>query len=187
MPALTERDRKTLRYAGIGLAVYLVLFFGLKSARGLQESRNDYLRLVQEEELLRQQIQAYDTKELLIEKLKHESGLDRAGLSRDTIAGEAAAAIVTAAKAGGIKLGPIREGPGNRSANALAGMRLEATGQIRSVTALLDQIGRLGFPLVIRSVQLEPDPRQPGQITVNLEVEVLDFEGHETERGGRDA
>jgi len=43
------------------------------------------------------------------------------------------------------------------------------------VMGLLSRLESVGFPLIIDSVQLTPDPR-PGQLKINLTILILDFE-----------
>jgi hypothetical protein len=40
----------------------------------------------------------------------------------------------------------------------------------------LHEITSLGYPIVIDSLQLNPDPSGPGHIKVNLSIVVLDYE-----------
>jgi hypothetical protein len=175
MPALTERDRRTLRWASIGISLYLVLFFGARGWRQLEAKRLDYQNLCQVERRLQRDINAHENKVLLFEKLKASLRLDPQSLSRPALAGEASAAIQKAAAGAGVKLGPVRESPARAVARELASMQLEGAGTVPAVMGLFHRLETLGFPLVIDSVQVTPDSR-PGQIKITLTIVILDYD-----------
>lgn len=175
MRALTDRESRTVRIAAIALAVYLVLFFGLRGCQGLERKRSEYRDLISEARNLKQELQPYENRTLLIEKLRTTFHLDPLKLSRTTLVAEASAAIQKTAQSGGVKLGPIRESAARPAARELTSMQLEGSGQVAAVMALLHRLETLGYPLLLDSLQLSPQP-QPGMIKFNLTIVILDFE-----------
>lgn len=176
MTTLSERDKPTLRMGAIAIAIYLVLFFGWTGWRRLETARSEYQKLVRDAERLKQELQPYESKALMIEKLREEFRIAPFKLSRASLAADASAAIQRAAQAGGIQLGPIRESSARSAAKELSSMQLEGVGPVAAVTALLHRLGTLGYPLVLDSVQINADPSKPGMIKLNLTVVILDFE-----------
>jgi hypothetical protein len=187
MPALTEREKRTVRLGVVAVVVYLACFYGLRGWRALEEYRTDYQTLVRQAGDLKIELQRHENKILLTEKLKKETGIDPEKLARATVVGQASAAIQQAAQRGGIKLGPIRESPGNRSGRELASMQLDATGPVAAITSLLHQLETTGFPLIVDSIQIDPDPRGPGMVKLTLRIVVLDHELWKQPEGRRNA
>ena len=184
---LSDKDKRTIRFAAIALGIYLVLFFGFKAWKQLENRRAEYRALLQEAELLESQFEAYETKGLLIAKLRGNAGMDISTFSRVKVVGETSEAIQKAAQSGGIKLGQIREAPGNASSGEMASMQMEATGPIQNVLAFLHQLEDVGYPLIVNSVEIQSGQRQPGQISVSLEMVLLDYEQWKPEERRRDA
>lgn len=182
MPALSDREKRTIRIATVGISIYLVLFFGLRSWKSLEATHSEYQKLVQESQHLKQQLQPYENKALLIEKLKDTFRIDPAKLSMASLVAEASAAIQKAAQTGGVQLGPIRESSARPSAKELVSMQLEGTGPIPAIMGLLHRLGTLGYPLVIDTVQISSDPTKPGMIKLNLTIVVVDFEQWKKEK-----
>lgn len=180
MRALTEREKRTVRYGAIAVAVYLTLFGGYHVWRFLEGKRIAYQKLVAEAQERKQQIQPYEDKVLIVKKLMDTFHLDPAKLSRATLVADASAAIQRAAMSGGIRVGPVRESPARASARELASVQLEGTGRVPAVMGFLSQIQGLGFPLIIDSVQLTPETTRPGQVKVNLTIVILDFDQWKT-------
>ncbi len=176
MPALTERDKRILRLAGTGIAIYLFLFFGWRGWRQLENRRDDYLQLVKNAERLQQQLQPYENKSLRLEKLKDTYHLDPKKLAKATLVAEASAAIQRAATGGQVQLGAIRESPARPSAKELASMQMEVTGPVPAMIGLLHRLQTLGFPLVLESVQITADPTKPGTTKLNLIIVILDYD-----------
>jgi len=175
MPTLSARDQRTLRRAAIGIAIYLVLFFGWRGWRQLEARRAQHQDLTLTAQRLQREIAAQENRVLLFEKLKAGLRIDPASLSRPTLAGEASAAIQKTATSAGVKLGPIRESPARAAARELASMQIEGAGTIPAVMGLFHRLETLGFPLIIDSVQITPDNR-PGQIKVSLTIVILDYD-----------
>jgi hypothetical protein len=176
MPALTNRDKRTIRIAAAAILIYLALFFGLRSWKSLEATRSEYQKLVKEAQNLKQELKPYENKVLLIEKLKGNFSIDPSKLSKASLVAEASAAIQKAAQSGGVQVGPIRESSARPSAKELASMQLEATGPVPAIVSLLHRLTTLGYPLVLDSVQINADPMRPNMIKLNLTVIVVDVE-----------
>src|SRR4051794_27374444 len=127
MPQLIERDKRSIRIAAALIAVYLVAFYGSRVWKHLGMARADYLQLAAKAQGLNKEIQPYETKVMLAEKLMNSFRMDPVKLSKTTVVGEASAAIQKAATAGGVQLGPIRESPARASAKELAAIQLEGS------------------------------------------------------------
>jgi hypothetical protein len=177
MRTFTEHEKRTIRRAAWAIGIYLVLFCGFKAWKVFDRQRAEYGNLVKEAVALRQKIEPYHDKVATLKTMMENYHLDPAKLSRATIVGEASSAIQKAAASSGIQVGPVRESPARASARELASVSFEGTGPVPAVTALLNRMETLGYPLIIDSVQITPDARGPGgRVKVNLIVIILDFE-----------
>ena len=185
--SLSQRDRRTLRYGGIAIAAYLVLFYGLLGWKKLESRRADYQRLVTEARDMKQRLDPYATKLLLIEKLRGTSGVDPSKLTRATIVAQASADLQQAAGMDGIKLGPVRETPGSANKKELTSMQFEAVGPVKAIASLIHKIETLGYPLIIDALELAVDPREPGKLKLNVKLVILDFEQWKKERKSDEA
>lgn len=173
MRPIADREKRLIRYATAGIAVYLALFFIWKP---LQKQRAEYRVLVDQAESLRQRVEPYEGRARLVQKLMDEFHLDPAQLKRSTVVGEASAALQKVAAGSGIQVGPVRESPARSSGKELTSLQLEGTGTVQAIMALLKQIETLGYPMIIDSVQIAPDKRGPNQLKMNLTIVILDFE-----------
>jgi len=185
MASLTPRDKRTLRFGAIAVALYLTLFYGMSGLNRLEALRNDYDQRVAKAQSAVLERQRHENKILLLEKLKSGSFLNIEGLSRAAIVSQASEAIQKAAQGGGVKLGPIRESRGSSSSRELASMQLEATGPVTGVMTLLHRLDTLAFPLVIESLQIDPEKNKPGTVKIILHVVLLDYERWKTEERDR--
>jgi hypothetical protein len=174
MTALSNSEKRTLRLGSIALGIYLVLFGGFSICKKMEKWRTDYAKLSMDAENLRREVQPYENKVLLLEKLK--GSLDPSKLSKTTLVADASSAIQKAAMTGGVQLGPIRESPPRPSAKELASMQLEGMGQPRSMIAFLQRLNLLGFPLLLDNVQISADPTKPGMVKLSLTIIILDYE-----------
>jgi hypothetical protein len=175
MRTLTDHEKRTLRRATIGIAIYLALFCGFEAWKFLHKRRAEYVQLVTDAKALRMQMQAYQDKALVVKKMMEDFHLDPAKLSRETIVGEASSAIQKAAAGSGIQVGTVRETAAHASADEVASMQFEGSGPIPAVTGLLNRMQTLGYPLIIDSVQITPDNR-PGMVKLSLTIVILNFD-----------
>ena len=176
MRTLTDREKRTVRFAAVGISIYLALFGGVRGWKYIEKKRAEYQRLVKEASGLKQEVQPYENKVLLVKKLMESLHLDPAKLSRASVVGAASDAIQKAAATGGLKLGPIRESPARPSTKELASMQLEGAGPVPAVTTFLHRLDTLGYPLIVDSVQLSPEPTRPGLLKLTLTIIILDFD-----------
>src|SRR6266516_1710777 len=108
MRTLTDREKRTVRWGAVVLSIYVVLFLALRIGKALESRRSSYQQLVIEAQRLRRELQPYENRALLTQKLRDAFHLDPRNLSRASVVAEASAAIQKAATSGGIQLGPIR-------------------------------------------------------------------------------
>jgi hypothetical protein len=173
MRTMTAREQKFLRYAAIGIAIYLALFF---VGKPLQKRRADYQLLVREAQALRDRIRPYQDKAAGAQRLMETFQFDPAKLSRATVVGEASAAIQKAALGSGIQVGAVRESLTRSSSKELASIQFEGTGQVSAIMGLLKRLETLGYPMIIDSVQFTPEKAGPGMVKMSLTIAILDFE-----------
>jgi hypothetical protein len=176
MAAITARDKRTIRIASIGLAIYLALFFGVGGWKKLEAKRNDYQQLLAKAQREEQEVRAYENKVLLFQKYRDAFRLDPDHWPAETVVAGASAAIQNAARENGIVLGPVRETPGRTSGRELATIQFDAAGPLPAALGLIHKIQTLGFPVVIDSLQLTPDTTKPGMLKLNATVVILNFE-----------
>ena len=65
--------------------------------------------------------------------------------------------------------------PGRSSARELTSIQLEGSGQVPAVLAFVHRLESLGFPLVIETIQLNPESKL-GMVKINLTIVILDFD-----------
>jgi hypothetical protein len=175
MRKLTQREQRTIRYGGIGIAIYLLLFCAFHVWKMLEQRRSDYNDLVRQARSLKSEIEDYQTRVLVAQKLMNEYHADPARLPEASVVAQASAAIQTEAGADGVALGTVRESPSQSSGLQLASIHIEGSGKVPAMLKLLDRLQRLGYPLVIDSVQLNSNPMQPGNVKFDMTITVLDF------------
>jgi hypothetical protein len=175
MRTLTPHEKRTVRYGGTVVVVYLLLFGAYQVWKSIDRTRAEYQQLASQADRLKQEVRLYDDRALVLKKLMETLRLDPAKLSRTSIVAEASSAIQKAAMSGGVQVGPVRESPGRPASKEVASVQLEGTGPVPAVMGLLGRLESVGFPLIIDSVQLTPDMR-PGQLKVNLTILILDFD-----------
>ncbi len=181
MRSLSPQENRTIRIAGTLLAIYLVLFYGVRGWKHLEARRNDYQKLVQDAQTLKQELRPYENKALLIEDLKQRYHLDFTKLSKTTLVAQASAAIQQAAQGGGVQLGPLRETSARASAKELASMQLEAMGPVPALSTFLHRLETLGYPLIIDALQITAEPSRPGMIKINVTLVILDYDQFKAE------
>ena len=176
MRTLTDQEKRTIRFASIGIGIYLALFCGLKVWKFFEKQRTDYLRLVKQAQDLKIEVKRYEGKIAVTSSLMEKFHLDPAKLTRATVVAEASAAIQKAAKDGGFQLGSIRESPARPSSKELASIQIEGGGPVPATMGLLNRLETCGYPLIIDSAQISSDPMKPGQSKLNLTIIILDFD-----------
>ena len=95
---MTERDKKTIRFATIGVVIYLVVFGGFKMWRTGASRQDDYQTLVRKADRLQEEVRAIENRALLFEKLSELYAFDPRKIKKDTLVADASAAIQTAAQ-----------------------------------------------------------------------------------------
>ena len=174
--ALTASEKRTIRLAATGIAIYLLLLGGYKVWKIYARERAEYSKITAEARQLKIESKTYPDKVAVAKKLMDDYHLDPAKLVKNSVMAEASAAIQKAAAAGGVKPGAIRESPGRSASKELGTIQFEGAGQVASVMSLLHQLPLLGYPLVIDSVQITADATRPGQLKLAVTIIVLDFE-----------
>lgn len=174
--ALTPQEKRTIRLAAIVLGIYLVGFAAFLLWKGIEKRRAEYNADVAQAAQLRETIQVHRDKAALIEELMARFHMDPTTLSRTSIVAQASAAIQKAATEAGVNPGTIRESSGLGAEREIATIQVEGSGPAPAVMSLLYHMERLGFPLLMDSLQLTSDPRMPGAVKLNLTIVILDFE-----------
>ena len=182
MRQITEREKRTLRYGAIGITLYLILF----SWGHFKESRAEYAQVLKEVESLQQEVRLYEDKAAALKQRMVDFRMDPGKLSSSSLVAETSAALQKAALARGIQVGPVREFPGRSTARELASLRIEGVGPVGAIFTFLHQLESIGSPVVVESVQMDPNPAQPGTLKFNLNFIILDFEQWK-KQGGRNA
>jgi len=175
MRALTDYEKRSIRRATIGVAIYLVLFCGFKMWQYLHHQRTEYVRLVQDAKDLKLKMDKYQERAEVVKRLMEDYHLDPAKLSRETIVAEASSAIQKAAAGSGVQIGAVRETASRGNGDELASMQFEGSGQVMAVTGFLDRMRTLGYPIIIDTVQMTTGP-QPGMMKLSLTVVILNYE-----------
>ena len=55
-------------------------------------------------------------------------------------------------------------------------MQLDCTGPVPAVMAFVHRFESIGYPIILDSVQLNPEPMKPGTLKLHLGIVILDFE-----------
>jgi hypothetical protein len=176
MRTLTDHEKRTIRLASVVLVLGLLLAGGLWSGKRLQARLAAYRALLHEAQDVRDEIDRYQDKALVAQKLMDNFHLDPMTLARTSLVAQASAAIQKASTDAGVAPGAIRESPAHGTSKEAASIQFEGTGPVPAIMALLYQLERAGCPLIIDSVRITPDSRRPGALKLNLTIVVLDFE-----------
>src|SRR5215469_4922874 len=143
MRKLNQREQRTIRYGGIGIGIYLLLFIAFHIWKTLEQKRSDYKDLVQQARSLKSEIENYQTRALVAQKLMDEYHVNPARLSEESVVAQASAAIQTEASADGVAVGTIRESLSQSSNLELASIHIEGSGKVPGMLKLLDRLQRL--------------------------------------------
>jgi hypothetical protein len=181
MPALTEREKRTVRIGAIGVSIYLLLFLGFRAWKKLESGRASYQELLARVQREQRDVRSAENKVLLFEKLTDAFHLDPRKLPKETLVAEASAAIQNAARQGGFQLGPVRESAGRGTGRELSSIQFDGFGPLPAALTMIHKIQTLGYPVLIDSLQLSQDPTKPGMLKVNATVVILNFEQWKTE------
>jgi len=176
MRILTDQEKRTIRFASVVLVLGLLLAGGLWCARRLQARRAAYHALLLEAQDVRDEIDRYQEKAHVAQKLIDTFHMDPMTLMRASLVAQASAAIQKASAEAGVAAGAIRESPAHGTSKEMATIQFEGTGPSPAVMALLYQLERAGSPLIIDSVRITSDKRGPGTVKLNLTIVVLDFD-----------
>src|SRR5205085_2505793 len=133
---MTARDQRAIRLAAAAISIYLLLFFGWRGWKQLEGKRSEYEQLLSNAQRLKRELQPYENRVLLTQKLKKMFRIDPQKLSRTTLVAEASAAIQRVAGSGGMQVGPVRETPARASAKEMASMQLEGIGPVPAIMTL---------------------------------------------------
>src|SRR4051812_47142252 len=125
MRELSEKEKRTIRVAIAVLGIYFAFFAGQKVWALIATRRAEYTKLVEQATNLRAELQPYQDKVAVAQKLMEASRLDPGKLSRTSLVAEASSAILKAATIGGIQLGPMRESAARQSGKELTAMQLD--------------------------------------------------------------
>ena len=185
MRTLTHREKRTLRFGSVGIAIYLVLFGGFKVWKFFERQRTDYRRLVTEAQNLKLEVKRYAGKIAVTKKLMETFRMDPAKLTKATVVADASAAIQKAAMQGGFQLATLRESAARPSSQELVSIQLEGSGPVQATMGLLNRLETCGYPLIIDSAQISTDPMKPGQSKLSLTITILDFEPLKKAEGPR--
>jgi hypothetical protein len=172
---LTAREKRTVR-AGIALVgAYLILLYGFKGWRWLEEKRAGYAALATEANLVKEQLLTERFKAERLRKLRNELRIDLGSLREESIVGEARGAIQAAAQSSGVQIISSKETPGRASGKELASFQIEAVAPLPAAIQLLKNLRSTGYPVVVDRVQFQRAGMQPGQVKLSLAAAVLSF------------
>lgn len=172
----TPKEKRTIRIASVCVGLYLLLFYGPGVRNYFVARREAYNDLVQQAVDLRAVIKPYEDKIQTATNLMDHFHMDPAKLTRASVMAEASSAIQKAAAAEGVGVGPVRETPGRPSAKEAGSIQFDGTGQIVSVMDFLHHLDRIGFPVILDTVQFSSAPGMPNGLKVTMTIVVLDFD-----------
>jgi len=177
---LTAKEKRTIRFAAAGVALYLVLFYGSALFSSFGAGHGAYDEAVREARDLRNVLKPYPSRIETVSNMMARFQMDPASLKRASLVADANAAIQKTAGSCGVTFGPIRETPGRSSAKEAGSIQFDGSGQIPGVMAFLHQLDSVGYPVVVDSIQLNPEQGRPGGLHVNFTVVVFDFDAWKT-------
>lgn len=173
---MSPREKRTVLIGSVAIVVYLAVFFGSKSFGGLGAIRADYENQVRAAHTLRAEVDIYKNRAEKLGRLMERSRLDPGKLSTNTVVGQTSAALQQAAMSNGLQLGAIRESVARSNPREIGTIQLDAMGPPIAILNFLARMDKLGFPVLVDSIQYSSDPRGPGMLRLHLNLIVLDFE-----------
>lgn len=175
MRALNDREKRTIRIAGVLLVLYLVVFYGIDGLNALEAKRDEYRQLGIEAENLNGEVLAELKKRRRLQKLRNVWKVDLEKLDPQTVVSEVRDAIQKAAGQCGVGLGASQEVGRRASAKELQVVQIKGAGTTDGVMKFLYRLRTLGYPLAVDRLQLKPVAGKPGQMTVSMSVAILNF------------
>ncbi len=175
MRTLSDQEKRTVRLGLTVLVIGLLLAGGLWCVKRLQAQRADYRRLLVQAQDIRDEIDRYQDKVLVAQKLIDNFQLDPMTLARTTLVARASSAIQKASADAGVAAGSIRESPARGGGKEVATIQFEGMGRVPAVMAFLYQLERAGAPLIVDSVRISSGAG-PNGVKVNLTIVVLDYD-----------
>ena len=173
MRALTEREKKTVRLAAIGLVGYLVIFYGFKGWNALRDREAHVEQLRLDASLLETRILKEQRKDKRLKELRKSLAIDLEKLDDGTLVTDTRVAIGAAAKSRGVGIGPTKEAPARSDGSTLTTLQFGGGGGISNVADFIYSLPRLGFPLAIERVQITAETKKPGNVRFTMTVSVL--------------
>ena len=171
----TASEKRTIRAAVLLVGAYLLLLYGFKAWRGLEDKRAEYAALATEASAVKEQLLTEKFKGERLKKLKNELRIDLGSLREETIVGEARGAIQSAAQASGVQIVTSKETPGRAAGKELASFQIEAVGPLPAAIQLLRSLRSTGYPVVVDRVHFQRTGMQPGHVKLSLAAAVLSF------------
>ncbi len=182
MRALKRSEKRTIRIAAVLLAVYAMVFYGVRGWQHLAQRKREYAALKQQVQRVGLDVALETSKAETVSRLKKSLRLDVDSLREDSVVAEALTAIQKAAGVFGVELGPSRELPGDSSSRELAQFHLQGKGRVDSVCEFLHAVGRLGYPIAIDSLNLVTARDRPGLVDLRLNIVVINIASWEENR-----
>ncbi len=176
MRTITSRERRTIRIAAIGVAIYLAFFFGSKAWSRLESvrERDGELRLAAatlDTKLLRAAREARRYRDL-----REKWRFDPSTLERATLVSGAWEAIEKCATTHQLALGASREAQGRGSARQIRVFQVDGVGATQNAMEFLHDLRHLGVPLVVEQITVSTANLPPGQVRLTLTLPVYDYE-----------
>ena len=185
MRSLTDREKRTLRLAGILVAAYLVLFYGVKFFGYLESRRTAYDEAYLQAQTLQVERLREIQKRKRLEKLKAEWNIDFEKLGKKTVVGDARMALEATARACGVRLGFSKESPGRVRSGELTVFQVQGSGKTRNVARFLHSLKtRLGYPMVVDRIHLKAQKR-PGLASFTFTTTLLGYSTWKSKEASR--
>jgi hypothetical protein len=173
--ALSNTEKRTIRLGATIVGVSLALLCVQHIWKFFSNQNADYKNLLAQTDTLRTELRPYKGKAEDVRTLMEKFRMDPNHLSRTSVVAEVSAAILKTAASSGVQLGPIRESAARQSNKEIASIQLDCTGQVPNLLGFLHRFESMGYPIIIDSVQLSPEPR-PGNLKMHVGLVILDFE-----------
>jgi len=168
---MNDREKKLVQFTAIGLAVYLILFFGKDYFGILEKKRTDFIQMEKAITSAQVKLRKSANQPLLLEQSRKKLNLEVRSLSSAELVGKTSQAIQQTAKSSGIKIGPLRES----SSIGISSLKFEANGKAESMLKFLRGIRSCGYPVVIDSMQVTVPEGKKGNVSFNLAIGIIDF------------